>query len=87
MKWNDDDIVCLSYAEMEKYIGMLKLGKAVGIDNISAEHIKHGGDLLWRFLLNLFNEFIKHGYVPKAFSEGIICPVQKKVFTCLQDFW
>ena len=46
------------------------LNMVVGIDNTSAEHVKYGGDLLWRCLLILFSECIKHDYIPKAFSEG-----------------
>jgi exonuclease III len=80
--WNDGDIVSFSFTDVEKCIGMLKVGKAVGIDNISAEHVKYGGDLLWRFLVTLFNECIRHGYVPHTFCEGIICPIQKKVNAC-----
>ena len=34
---------------------MLNNDIAAEIDGITAEHVKYGGDLLWRFLNNLFN--------------------------------
>ena len=61
---------------------MLKNDKAAGIDENTAEHVKYGGDLLWRFLNNLFNTCIKHGHVPKALCMGVLCPIQKKVNAC-----
>jgi hypothetical protein len=74
--WSNDDIVYFSFINVKKCIDMLKIGKAVGIDNISAEHVKYGGDLLWRFITSLFNECIRHGYVPHTFCEGM--PHSKK---------
>ena len=54
----------------------------------AAEHVKYGGDLLWRFLDNLFNAYIKHGYVPKELYMGVICLIQKKVnaYTSFSDY-
>ena len=81
-KWSDNDITEFSYIDVKYCIDMLKNNKTAGIDGITAEHVKYGGDLLWRFLNNLFNACIKHGYVPKAFFMDVICPIQKKVNVC-----
>ena len=46
-KWSDNDITEFSYIDVKYCIDMLKNDKAAGIDGITAEHVKYGGDLLW----------------------------------------
>ena len=50
---------------------------APGVDNISAEHIKHSGPKLISLLTCLFNAITIKEYIPKDFLKGIIIPIPK----------
>ena len=42
----------------------LKLGKACGVDGVSAEHFLYAHNVLHVILSLLFTSFITHGYIP-----------------------
>ena len=63
--------------EVEKCIGMLKRGKAPGIDGLSTEHIVYCHPIIIVQLTCLFNSMLKLGYVPDEFGTGVIIPLIK----------
>ena len=63
--------------EVEQALLSLKLGKAVGIDGISSEHLRYAHPSIVTHLKMLFNLMLLHGYVPDKFGCGIIVPLLK----------
>jgi len=55
----------------------LKLRKAAGYDNITAEHIIFAHPKLIILLCDLFNLMLVHGYVPVSFGKGVLVPLLK----------
>jgi len=55
----------------------LKLRKAAGYDNITAEHIIFAHPRLLLLLCDLFNLMLAHGYVPVSFGKGLLVPLLK----------
>ena len=55
----------------------LKLGKASGPDELSAEHLVNAHPLLIIHLGLLFRDMAVHGYVPNDFGKGVIVPIIK----------
>ena len=74
-----DDILndTFSMSELEPVIATLKNNKAPGWDNITAELIKYGGEMLWICLLKLYNIIIVQEYIPKHFRIGLMVPIPK----------
>ena len=62
---------------IEMCVKHLKSGKAAGADRLVAEHIVHAAPSLIIDLKLLFSLFLSNGYVPDAFSFGIIIPMVK----------
>ena len=54
-----------------------KNGKAVGPDNIAMEALKFDRHRLYVHICLLFNLFIKHCYIPTAFMQSIVIPLDK----------
>ena len=44
-KWSDNDITECSYVDVKYCIDIVKNDKAAGIDGITVEHVKYGGNL------------------------------------------
>ena len=65
---------------IEMCVKHLKSCKAAGDDRLLAEHIVHVAPSLIINLMLLFSLFLSHGYVPDAFSFGIIIPIVKDKF-------
>ena len=63
--------------EISSVIRRLKSGKAAGPDNITAEHLKHGGLILQKWLLKIFNRILSLEEIPPCLEHGIITPVYK----------
>jgi len=63
--------------EVEKCTGMLKHGKAPGIDGLSTEHIVYCHPIIIVQLTCLFNSMLKLGYVLDEFGTGVIIPLMK----------
>ena len=64
-------------AEVRKAIERLKVGKAPGIDGITAEMLKYGGDEVVEWMLHICNLAWKQGVVPEEWMKAIIIPIYK----------
>ena len=62
---------------IDKCIRSLKLGKACGPDELSAEHLVHAHPSLVIHICFLFRSVILHGFVPDNFGVGLIVPLVK----------
>ena len=74
-RFNDkDEFLCYAFSseEVVEAIDKLNSGKAPGIDNITAEHLKYGGDLIPKVITMLFNWIVDLEYIPRNFREGKI---------------
>ena len=58
-------------------IKSLKNGKAVGIDEVRNEFIKHSSPQLISIFCKLFNKVLDTGIVPEQWVQGIIIPIHK----------
>ena len=52
-------------------------GKAAGLDEFSAEHIKYCHPIIMCILCQLFNLFIMTGHIPKDFGASYTIPIPK----------
>ena len=59
-------------------LGQAKLNKSPGIDNITNELLKNGGDGLNKSIFQLFFRLIKLESTPQEWNKGIIIPIHKK---------
>ena len=64
--------------EVKQAIERLKVGKACGVDGITAEMVKTGGKDVLLFLTKLFNILFSKGLYPREWSKAIIIPIFKK---------
>ncbi len=64
-------------AEIEKAIVRLKCGKAAGMDGITAEMLKYGGDAVVEWMLLICEQAWKKGEVPDDWRKAIIVPLYK----------
>ena len=77
---------------VEKIINSMSLGKAPGIDEITAEHLRYAHPLLYVVLSRLFNLFISAGVVPDNFCISYTVPLLKGSVSsnnkslCVDDF-
>lgn len=82
MGLNDTDVSMLNnditVDDVAWAIGDLKLNKASGTDNISAEMLKCGSTIATPFLTRLFNVVFTKGIYPSEWSKAIIVPIHKK---------
>jgi hypothetical protein len=67
-----------SLSEIEKAIRSLKNNKAAGLDEVSAELLKHGRDIVSTELLHLFNLIWQKEEVPEDWRNGVIVTLPKK---------
>ena len=63
--------------EVQKIIDGLKSKKAPGIDGITAEHIKFGGEKLLEILTCICNTITRTECIPRQLKRGIIIPIPK----------
>ena len=63
--------------EIKKAIKSLKNNKSPGIDQITAEHLKYGPDLVCEKIAELLNYAAATGDFPKELNCGILVPLQK----------
>ena len=56
----------------------MKSRKAPGIDAITAEVLKAGGEAMLRMLQKLFNEIWEHEKTPKNWARMLVKPIHKK---------
>lgn len=78
-RMNLDDIVDedLMIEEIEWALKHIKCGKRGGEDNISAEHLKYGGEWLKVWLKQIFNAIIYLEAIPGSFKTSLIKPIYK----------
>ena len=55
----------------------MKNGKSPGLDSLSAELYKEGGDELLREITLHFNQVYSSGAVPEEWGRATICPIFK----------
>lgn len=67
----------LNISCIKSCIEKMELGKAIGVDGISAEHLKYAHCSLFEMLSWLFKMMLLHGYVPTLFCKGIVIPLIK----------
>ena len=60
-----------------KQISKMKVKKAHGWDNISAEHLKHSGTTTLASIIWLMNEMISAEILPQHYKRGLIVPIPK----------
>ena len=63
--------------EVGKAIKKLKNNKSTGVDNISAEQLKYGPDIVNSYISDILNEVAETGEYPKELDTGILIPLQK----------
>ena len=63
--------------EVVKAMDKLKNGKAAGIDDISAEMLKCGGDRVKEWMWKVCKEAFKCGKVPNDWKNAVILPLYK----------
>ena len=72
------DFDMVTAEQVDRCLGMIKLGKAAGYDWIEVvEHIMYAHPILVIILCNLFNIMLLHGVVPTMFGMGVIVPLIK----------
>ena len=64
--------------EVQQAVTSLKNNKAPGIDEVSAELLKHGGNSVILWLTNILNQIWRNRKVPRDWRKGIIVKVPKK---------
>lgn len=74
----NSEIQHITYEEMSDIICSLSTGKAVDLDNLSAEHLKYGGEMVVDHLVAIVNFIFDSGCVPDILKCGSITPVIKK---------
>ena len=65
-------------SEVEYAIKKLKNGKSPGIDNVSSELIKEGGQVLTKLLTDLCQKILSTNKWPDAWTTSLIIPLPKK---------
>ncbi len=63
--------------EVEKAIGKMKCGKAAGIDGITPEMVKHGGDAVVEWLTMICDMTWRQGEVPDEWKKAVMVPLHK----------
>ena len=71
------ECVWWSWEDLGKYRQQLKAGRAMGMDGISPEHLKHAPVKVDIHLSLLFNSFIRHSFLPASFMPVKITPIVK----------
>ncbi|KAK3893161.1 hypothetical protein Pcinc_003002 [Petrolisthes cinctipes] len=67
----------LGREEVRKAIGKLKMGKAPGVDGITAEMLKCGGEVVVEWMLLICTLAWRQGEVPEDWRRAIIVPLYK----------
>ena len=78
MEFNGGDLEPLTRGEILRAIKWLKNHKAAGIDNISAELIKYGGQTLHERMIALLMDIWENETMPIDWEEGMLVILHKK---------
>ena len=65
------------FVEVQSVIQKLPNGKVGGVDDLTYEHLKYGGNCLTKFLVNIFNEIRVEECVPNKWTMGSIISILK----------
>ena len=68
----------ITMAEVEWAVRKMKMGKAVGIDEVAIEMIKAAGPVGLQWTYRLLRSVWREKNVPEDWKKGIIMPVFKK---------
>ena len=74
----DQDSFHILESEVEAAIRGLKIGKSPGVDNIPAELLKSGGDILKKLLTYICNKIWETGIWPSEWTKSLIISLHKK---------
>jgi hypothetical protein len=66
------DVECVS-----KLVSKMKNGRAAGLDELTAEHLKFSHPIIISILSRLFNLFVAIGHIPASFGMSYTVPVPK----------
>jgi Reverse transcriptase (RNA-dependent DNA polymerase) len=67
----------ISTEMMDSLILKLKAGKAAGLDNLTADHLKNAHPIIVQLLRKLLSLILIFEYVPDSFGKGIMIPIPK----------
>ena len=71
------DHIAWSHEDLFRYRRELKVGKAVGMDGVSPEHLKYASVKIDVHLSLIFNAFLRHSFLPASFMPVKIIPIVK----------
>jgi len=74
---NDDCLVVFSVDDVTNMCMSLKKNKAAGWDEVTAEHLIYGGNMLYSILTIIFNQLSYTHNVPDHFKRAVIVPIPK----------
>ena len=63
--------------EVKTAIRSLKNNKSPGVDNLTAEELKHSPNIMHQHIADLINTIAETGKYPSELNEGILIPIQK----------
>ena len=72
-----EELISWSCVDLSKYRQQLKVGKAMGMDGVSPEHLKYASNKVDVHLSLVFNSFIRHSFLPSVFMPVKITPIVK----------
>ena len=72
-----DDNMNVTENEVYSIVKELGNGKAVGLDQVSAEHLKHSCRNIWILLARLFSSMLVHGHMPCDMIQAVVVPIIK----------
>ena len=75
---DEGDFPDFSLEEVQNAIKKMKNGKSPGIDQITAEVLKAGGDTMAEMLLHIFKNVTLTSKTPLAWSKMVVTPIHKK---------
>ncbi|KAI8493868.1 hypothetical protein Bbelb_282150 [Branchiostoma belcheri] len=78
LRWMEHFQEPIRREETAEAIKALKNNKAAGLDEISAEMLKHGGESTVEMLTRLMNRCWQEGQVPRDWQDGVIVKLPKK---------
>ena len=63
--------------EVHHAVNNMKLKKSAGPDDITAEHLKYGGEMVTAWLTGVLNSVVDAEQVPACLKQGITIPIYK----------
>jgi hypothetical protein len=64
--------------EVKEQINTIKNNRAPGVDNITGEMIKYGGNEILKHISTLIHKIWMEEKMPEEWSIAVICPIHKK---------